>query len=58
MFANGYEKLKNTHKNDQKAMGVLNKDSFATDSKKLIEFLKNNSQDSGRVRGCSGVSCG
>lgn len=58
MFANSNEKLIAAHSKDQKALEVMRSESFASDSKKLIEFLKNNSQDSGRVRGCNGTSCG
>jgi len=58
MFANSYKKLRAVHEKDEKALKVIDDSKFVEDSKKLIEFLKNNAQDSGNVRSCSGVSCG
>jgi len=59
LFKNSLAKLKNKHASNQKAMEILNSDKFIQeDAVKLLEFLKNNAQDSGTVRSCSGVSCG
>jgi hypothetical protein len=58
MFANSFSKLKAVHAKDVKATELLNSEKFNGTSKKLLEFLRDNAQDSGTVRGCSGTSCG
>lgn len=58
MFADSYKKLKSVHAADDKALKVLEGQKFMDGSAKLLEFLKNNAQDSGNVRACSGASCG
>lgn len=58
MFANSFTRLKAVHEKEIKALELLNSTKFRDGSKKLLEFLKDNAQDSGTVRGCSGTSCG
>jgi len=58
MFINGFEKLKTKHSGNQQATELFGSPAFDKDSKKLLEFLKNNALDSGNIRACSGASCG
>lgn len=57
-FANNYADLKKTHINKPDVIRVLDSAEFKRKSKYLLNFLSENSSDSGRVRGCSSTSCG
>ena len=58
LFANSQKKLKILHAKDKKASEVLNGAKFNGDAFLILRFLKDNSSDSGKVRGCNGTSCG
>jgi len=58
MFANKYSELKKIHANKPEVVSFLNSDGFKKESKYLLNFLGENSSDSGRVRACNGTSCG
>ena len=58
IFSEDAKGLYALHSQTQKATIKFKDEKFQKDSKKLLEFLKNNASDTGNVRGCSGASCG
>ena len=58
LFSNDTKQLISLHIGSKKATDKLKDDKFHNDSKRVLEFLKNNASDTGNVRGCSGASCG
>ncbi len=58
LFEDDAKELKSLHKNEAEAMKTMNESRFNKDAKRMINFLKANSQDSGAVRACDGINCG
>ncbi len=58
IFSDDAKGLYTLHSQTPKATIKFKDEKFPKDSKKLLEFLKNNASDTGNVRGCSGASCG
>ncbi len=58
LFKDNALKLKTLHKDNAEAMKTMNQKRFDEDARRMLNFLKANSEDSGAVRSCDGINCG